>query len=290
MTESSPTDLPAVLNEIVEFKRSEIESSKSTEPISVLESMIADSESPRDFFSALVKPGAKETRVIAEIKRRSPSAGLIRPEYGSLDGQDGFRPEIIAQQYSNAGASAISCLTDEKFFGGHLSFIKRIKAEINLPVIRKDFILDPYQILQARAHGADAVLLIAECLNDAQIAQMLSLSNDLGLGVLIESHSEHNFLRVLPLVKASAHQQVLVGINNRDLAHMVTDLNTTARLAPLTTDRSVLVSESGIKTPQDLIDLRGSGVHIVLVGEHLMRQPHPGNALSALLKPATEVQ
>ena len=281
MSEPSPSDLPAVLNEIVEFKRSEIVSAKASEPSSVLESMIADSEPTRDFFSALVKPNESGTRVIAEIKRRSPSAGLIRPEYE----QDGFKPEAIAQQYSNAGASAISCLTDEKFFGGHLSFIKRIKSQINLPVIRKDFIIDPYQILQARAHGADAVLLIAECLGDSQISQMLDLANDLDLAVLIESHSESNLARVLPLVKASAHQQVLIGVNNRDLTKMATELSNTARLAPLVEDRSALVSESGIKTPKDLADLRASAVHIVLVGEHLMRQQHPGNALSQLLKP-----
>ena len=161
--------------------------------------------------------------------------------------------------------------------------------QVNLPVIRKDFILDPYQILQARAHMAlTRSLLIAECLSDTQISQMLDLANDLDLAVLIESHSARPISSASShSIKASPHQQVLMGVNNRDLSRMVTELSNTARLAPLVEDRSVLVSESGIKTPDDLTDLRAWAVHIVLVGEHLMRQQHPGNALCELLKPIT---
>lgn len=275
----NPNDLPAVLSEIVDFKRSEIADAKVSEPISVLESMIADSDSTRDFFGALVKPGTPGTRVIAEIKRQSPSAGLIRPEYE----QDGFKPELIAQQYSNAGASAISCLTDEKFFGGSLDFIQRIKAAIDLPVIRKDFILDLYQITQARAYGADAVLLIAECLTDTQIAEMLEHTNTLDLAVLLEVHSKANMLRVQPIIRDCAHNRVLLGINNRDLSKMITDLAHTTDLVDLVDDRSILVSESGIKAPADLATLRSHSVHIALIGEHFMRQPHPGDALKAML-------
>ncbi len=274
-----PNDLPAVLGEIVDFKREEIASAKLKEPVEVLEAMIADAEPTRDFFGALVDPNEQHTRIIAEVKRRSPSAGLIRPEYS----HDGFKPELIAQQYSNAGASAISCLTDEKFFGGHLSFINRIKAAVDLPVIRKDFILDLYQITQARAHGSDAVLLIAECLTDAQIAEMLEHANTLDLAVLLEVHSKPNLLRVGPIIKASTHDRVLLGINNRDLTKMVTDLAHTTDLVDLVEDRSILVSESGIKAPADLAKLRSHCVHIALIGEHFMRQPHPGDALKAML-------
>lgn len=280
---SIPDDLPAVLEEIIDFKQTEIADAKDSEPISVLESMIADSDSTRDFFGALVKPNESRTRIIAEVKRQSPSAGLIRPEYGSLEGQDGFKPELIAQQYSNAGASAISCLTDEKFFGGSLDYIHRIKATVDLPVIRKDFILDPYQIHQARAYGSDAVLLIAECLSDIQIAEMLELADALDLSVLLEVHSKANLLRVQPILRASTHNRVLLGINNRDLARMITDLAHTTDLVELVEDRSILVSESGIKTPADLAHLRAHNVHIALIGEHFMRQPHPGEALKAIL-------
>jgi len=276
---SIPNDLPAVLSEIVEFKLGEISSAKRAESVALLESIIADTEPTRDFFGSLVDPNEQHTRVIAEIKRQSPSAGLIRPEYSD----DGFNPEDIAQQYSNAGASAISCLTDEKFFGGHLSFINRIKSAVPLPVIRKDFILDPYQIIQARAHGADAVLLIAECLADTQITEMLELAKSLDLSVLLEVHSKANLLRVEPIIKASIHNRVLLGINNRDLSKMITDLAHTTDLVDLVEDRSILVSESGIKAPADLAKLRSHHVHIALIGEHFMRQPNPGDALKAML-------
>lgn len=276
---SNPNDLPAVLTEIVDFKRDEIARAKIQEPVAVLEEMISKNDPTRDFFVTLVKPDETRTRIIAEVKRRSPSAGLIRPEYE----QDGFKPEIIAEQYSKAGASAISCLTDEKFFGGCLSFIHRIKQNVPLPVIRKDFILDPYQIYQTRAYGADAVLLIAECLSDPQITEMLDLSNTLGLSVLLEVHSRANLLRALSALKSTVHPRVLLGINNRDLSRMITDLAHTTDLVDLVDDRSILVSESGIQTRDDLERLRSHGVHIALIGEHLMRQPSPGKALKAML-------
>jgi indole-3-glycerol phosphate synthase len=280
---SNPNELPAVLAEIVDFKHQEIESAKRTEPLAALEEKIANAEPTRDFFGALVDPTETRTRIIAEVKRQSPSAGLIRPEYGFNNGQDGFRPGFIAQQYSNAGASAISCLTDEKFFGGSLAYINQIKSAVRLPVIRKDFILDPYQITQSRAYGADAVLLIAECLDDAQISEMLELAHTLDLAILLEVHSRSNLLRVEPLIAASTNKRVLLGINNRDLTRMITDLAHTTDLVDLVDDRSILVSESGIRTNADLLHLAEHRVHIALVGEHLMRQSNPGDALAALL-------
>jgi len=284
---SSPLpEMPSTLREIVEHKRVEVEQAKSMTPESELRSMAADAEPARDFFASLTSPapGPEQSRIIAEVKRRSPSAGLIRPEYDS----DGFDPAVIAQKYSKAGASAISCLTDEKFFGGSLSVIQPIKDQTPLPVLRKDFIIDPYQITEARAHNADAVLLIAECLSDQQMRDMLALSNELGLSILLEVHSRQNLLRVLPIVSNSP--RTLLGINNRDLTRMVTDLAHTTDLLKLVPDRSILVSESGIKTHSDLARLRSHGVHIALIGEHLMRQPDPGTALSKMLEPSDHTQ
>jgi indole-3-glycerol phosphate synthase len=270
--------MPATLREIVEHTRAVVEESRSRVPDSELRSRIADLDAPRGFFEALAAP-TKGTRVIAEVKRRSPSAGLIRPEYDS----DGFDPSRIAQQYSKAGASAISCLTDEKFFGGELRFLRIIKESIDLPVLRKDFMIDPYQIIEARAHDADAILLIAECLSDDQIRDMLDLSHELGLSVLLEVHSRENLLRALPILEESHNPRTLLGINNRDLTRMITDLKHTTDLLGLVPDRSILVSESGIRTHDDLAHLRSHGVHIALIGEHLMRHPHPGEALAQML-------
>ena len=270
--------MPATLREIVEHTRDVVAESRSRVPESELRSRIADLEAPLGFFEALTAP-TKGTRVIAEVKRRSPSAGLIRPEYDS----DGFDPSHIAQQYSKAGASAISCLTDEKFFGGDLRFLRIIKESIDLPILRKDFMIDPYQIVEARAHDADAILLIAECLSDDQIRDMLDLSHELRLSVLLEVHSRENLLRALPILKESRNPRTLLGINNRDLTRMITDLKHTTALLELVPDRSILVSESGIRTHEDLVHLQSHNVHIALIGEHLMRQPHPGEALAQML-------
>tara|TARA_E500000318_G_scaffold54309_3_gene50650 strand:- start:10548 stop:11396 length:849 start_codon:yes stop_codon:yes gene_type:complete len=273
-------EMPATLREIVEHTRVVVAESKSRVPESELRSRIANLDAPRGFFEALTAP-TTGTRVIAEVKRRSPSAGLIRPEYDL----DGFDPAFIAQQYSKAGASAISCLTDEKFFGGELRFLRNIKESIDLPILRKDFMIDPYQILEARAHDADAILLIAECLSDDQIREMLALSHDVGLSALLEVHSRENLLRALPILEETHNPRTLLGINNRDLTRMITDLAHTTDLLDLVPDRSILVSESGIRTHDDLVHLQSHGVHIALIGEHLMRQPHPGDALSRMLRP-----
>ena len=240
---------------------------------------MAQAELPRNFFRAVTRRNSNETAVIAEVKRRSPSAGLIRPEYEG----DGFAPESIARGYADAGAAAISCLTDKKFFGGHLSFIHRIKESVGIPVIRKDFIIDPWQLWESRAAGADAVLLIAEALTEAMIVDMLILAQRLGMTVLLEVHSLDNLLRVRPHIGFPHPTYCLLGINNRDLTTMTTDLQHTLRLADLVEDTSVLVSESGIRTGDDLTKLREVGVNIVLVGEHLMRQDDPGAALRTML-------
>lgn len=268
---------PPVLREIVDVKRREVAEAKARVPLKELEALVAQEEPPRNFFRAVTRE-SDHPAVIAEIKRRSPSAGLIRPEY---DGEE-FKPENIAKAYFRNGASAISCLTDENFFGGHLSFIRRVKAAVPLPVLRKDFMIDPYQLWESRAHGADAVLLIAECLTESQIVDMLILAQQLQLTVLLEVHSMENLLRVRPHVGFPHPAYCLLGINNRDLTTMTVDLGHTLRLVDLVDDRSVLVSESGIKTPDDLKRLKDEDVRIVLVGEHLMRQDSPGRALAEL--------
>jgi indole-3-glycerol phosphate synthase len=276
-----PMSVP-VLDEIIAHKRTEVEAAKGATPFAELEAQVAQQEPPRNFFAAVKAPGsAGATRVIAEIKRTSPSAGLIRPEYALPS----FAPEAIAQAYYDAGAAAISCLTDRRFFGGDLSFIQRIKDRVPLPVLRKDFIIDPWQLWESRAAGADAVLLIAECLREAELIDLQILAQQLGLTVLLEVHDMDNLLRVRPHVGFPHAAYFLLGINNRNLATMQVDLAHTLRLADMVEDRSILVSESGIKTQDDVLRLRDAGVRIVLVGEHLMRQADPGAALRDLLGP-----
>lgn len=242
--------------------------------------MVAQEEPPRNFFAAVTRPSnLANVAVIAEVKRKSPSAGLIRPEY---EGHR-FDPAGIARKYEVGGASAISCLTDERFFGGHRDYIRAIKDAVALPVLRKDFIIDPYQLWESRAAGADAVLLIAEALTEAEIVDMLILGQQLQLTTLLEVHSMENLLRVRPHIGFPHPSYMLLGINNRDLTTMRVDLGHTLRLAEMVEDRGVLVSESGVKSHGDLMKLHAAGVRIALVGEHLMRSPDPGEALSRLL-------
>jgi len=272
-----------ILADIIAHKRTELAQAKSRTTFTDLEAAVAQAEPPRNFFAAVTHhPDAFHTAVIAEIKRRSPSAGLIRPEY-EVDGEKGFDPAAIARRYHINGAAAISCLTDKHFFGGGLSFIERVKEAVPLPVLRKDFLVDPWQLWESRAHGADAVLLIAECLTISELLDMLILSQQLGMTTLLETHSMDNLLRVRPHVGFPHPAYHLLGINNRDLATQTVDLNHTLRLMDLVEDPSILVSESGIKTANDLANLRHQGVRIVLVGEHLMRADDPGHALAKLL-------
>jgi indole-3-glycerol phosphate synthase len=282
-TDDSPTAswrATGALAEIVEHKRSEVEAAKVRVPLDVLKERISELGRPRNFFQAVVRhQGATDTAVIAEIKRKSPSAGWIRPEYEA----EGFDPSVIARRYHSAGAAAISCLTDEKFFGGHLSYIHRVRDAVPLPVLRKDFIVDPYQVWESRANGADAILLIAECLSQSEMVDLMILARELQLTTLVEVHSMENLLRVRPHVGFPDRSYGLLGINNRDLSAMKTDIAHTLRLIDLVDDVSILVSESGIRTPEDLKRLRKVGVRIALVGEHLMREEDPGGALKRLL-------
>jgi len=259
------------LKSILRRKRAEVKAAQSAIPIERLREQISELGRPRNFFQAVVDRGKpSRTRVIAEIKRSSPSAGLIRED---------FDPVAIARKYHAAGAAAISCLTDEVDFGGRLEFIHAIRDSIPLPVLRKDFIVDAYQIWESRAAGADAVLLIAEALRESEIIDFQILSVELGMTTLLEVHDADNLCRAIQHVGFPHAGYSLLGINNRNLRTMKTDIHHSFRLAELVEDTRVLVSESGITSGDDLRRLREHGIHIVLVGEHLLRQPDPGMAL-----------
>jgi indole-3-glycerol phosphate synthase len=267
--------MPSILENIVARKRVEVERAKSATPLDMLKERIADMPRPRNFFAAVVSDRRpRQARVIAEIKRRSPSAGAI--------GND-FDPVRIARQYHEAGAAAISCLTDEKDFGGHLGYIQQIREAVPLPVLRKDFIVDQYQVWESRAAGADALLLIADVLEEGQLLDMMILARELNMTSLVEVHEVDRLLKIRHYIGFPHAGYSLLGINNRDLKTMKTDLTHTFRLLEFVKDRKVVVSESGIATGADLARLRRRNVNIVLVGEHLLRQPDPGQALRELL-------
>ncbi len=267
--------MASILDRIVARKRVEVERAKSTTPLKAIQERIAGLDRPRNFFAAVVSQERRgATRVIAEIKQRSPSAGVIGNH---------FDPVGIARKYHEAGAAAISCLTDETDFGGHLGHIKQIRDAVPLPVLRKDFIIDLYQVWESRAAGADAVLLIAEALDEGQILDMMILARELGMTSLVEVHEVDRLLKVRHYIGFPHASYSLLGINNRDLRTMHTDLSHTFRLLEFVENRQVVVSESGISSADDLARLRRRGVNIVLVGEHLLRQPDPGAALRELL-------
>lgn len=275
----------SILDEIVERKRAEVARLRPLRSGADLEREALARSAPRGFVRALTAPLAGvRASVIAEIKRKSPSAGWIRDEYRpGADGSDSFAPEDIARRYHHAGARAISCLTDEHYFGGHLSYIERVRMAVALPVLRKDFLIDPWQVAESRAAGADAVLLIAECLSDAEMSALLEAALAFGMDALLESHDRANLIRCIKLASDAPPGRVLLGINNRDLRTMKVDLGHTLRMAAEVPDASQLVAESGIRTPSDLDRLGVGGVRIALVGESLMAQSDPGAALSALI-------
>jgi len=223
-----------------------------------------DREPSRPFEQALRSDGVA---LIGEIKRRSPSAGWIRPE---------LSPEDVAASYAAAGAAAISVLTDGEFFGGSAGDLEAVRSAVSLPVLRKDFTIASIQVWEARAIGADAVLLIARILEDALLAELLGLALELGMGALVEVHNEQELDRAL------AAGAGVIGVNNRDLATFHTDLEVVLGLAPRVDESRVLVAESGIRGPDDVARMGRAGVNAVLVGETLMRSPDPGAAAAAL--------
>jgi indole-3-glycerol phosphate synthase len=267
---------------MVEHKRTEVERAKGAIPMSELEAAVAQAEPPRNFFSAVIHhPDAVHLSVIAEVARWTPWEGPSRPELAEGAEGLGNTLDTIAAAFHANGAAALSCATDERFFGGHISYIDRLKQASPLPVLRKDFIVDPWQLWESRAAGADAVLLIAEALNESEIVDMLILSQQLQMTALLEVHDTESLLRVRPYVGFPHEGYCLLGISNRDLATGMVDLNHTMRLADLSEKRSNLVSEGGIESRDDLLKLRSVGVRIAMVA--LLHHPDPGAALRKLV-------
>ncbi len=258
--------MPTILDEIVARKKKEVELARERVPSFALEGRMATAPAVRDFFAPLASGG--DVKLIAEFKRKSPSAGEIRP---------GSTVEDVVRGYAAAGASCLSILTDGVGFGGSLVDLESARVAVSLPVLRKEFVVDRYQVLEARAHGADAVLLIAECLDDCRLRSLYRDILDIGMTPLVELHDAENLPRVLDL------GATLVGINNRDLKTMTTDLGHVLRLRERVPDDVVLVAESGIKTRADVERLAAAGIGAMLVGESLLVQPDPGRAAAALL-------
>jgi len=270
-----PGDLPAmtttartenVLDRIVAHKRGEIAAAKSAQPFESLQEQLSQASPVRDFVAAL--RSAPYMGLIAEVKKASPSAGVIKAD---------FDPLAIAKRYEIAGAHCLSVLTDEHFFQGHLDYLRQIRQAVSLPVLRKDFIIDRYQVLEARVAGADAILLIAECLNDCELRDLYFYASELGLECLIEVYDPENLDRVLKL------DPPLVGVNNRDLRSFTVDLGQTVQLAEKIPSTTLLVSESGIKTRADVDRLKAAGCGAILVGETLMRAEDVGAMVRELV-------
>ncbi len=257
-----------VLDEIVEHKRVEVKLAKSRVSAVELSAQVADLPATRGFARAIEQ--AEDMALIAEVKKASPSAGLIRAD---------FDPVALAKTYVQHGATCLSVLTDERFFQGSLDYLKQIRRAVDVPLLRKEFVIDPYQILEARVAGADAILLIAECLSQSLMEELFGKATELGLDTLIELHDEEHLDRVLSIGSK------LVGINNRNLKTMVTDLQQTERLAARIPAEVLLVGESGIRTRTDVDRLKLAGARAILVGESLMKQPDVGAAVEALMKP-----
>ena len=267
-----------IFTRILMHKREEVARAKEQAPLADLRARALAAPPTRGFAQAIRgarapdqprSPG-RPLQVIAEVKKASPSVGVIRED---------FDPVAIALSYEAGGAAAISCLTDERFFQGSLDYLERIRATVDLPLLRKEFMIDPYQVWESRAAGADAILLIAGFVDWTQLGELRQTAREAGLAVLVEIHSADE------LEPALALEPDVLGINNRNLRSekFVTDLANTAAIAPRVPPRQTLISESGIRSREDVALLTGLGVDGILVGEHLMREPDPGAAIAQRL-------
>lgn len=256
-----------ILDRILATKRDEVAAARAVRPLSDLDAAARAAAPVRGLRAALSRPPGEPVRVLAEIKRASPSAGAIRA---------GADPAAIAAEYAEAGAAAISVLTDRDYFDGDLAFLARCRERVALPLLRKDFIIDPYQVAEARAAGADAILLIVAALDARQLAELLAAATQYTLDVLVEVHT------VREAEVAIATGTTLLGVNHRDLKTFQIDMSLTSMIAPLVPAGTVLVAESGIRAAADLTLLGTVGAHAVLVGEQLMRAASPGAALREL--------
>ena len=264
------TNTPDILKKIVSVKREEVAEARRSTPLDELKSRLADMEDiPRGFARALIDSHASGwTTVIAEVKKGSPSKGVIRQDFDPLE---------IARIYEQNGAACISVLTDEKFFLGNLRYLSIIREQVRLPLLRKDFLFDPYQVYEARTSGADAILLIAAMLESSQIKELADLASELHLDVLLEIHNEQE------LATALASECKLIGINNRNLHTFVVDLGTTERLAPLIPSDRLVIAESGINNRADILRLQKGGAHAFLIGEALVKESDMASKLGEFL-------
>ncbi len=253
-----------ILDEIIHWKRGEIASLKRARSEQAMRAEAATAPPPRDFAAALRAPGV---RLIAEIKRASPSKGVLRPDLDAV---------ALAREYEANGAAAISVLTDEHFFQGRLDDLRAVRRNVSIPVLRKDFVLDPYQVYQARAAGADAVLLIVAALDDGDLDALHRLIRQLEMSALVEVHDEAELERALKIAPR------VIGVNNRNLHTFEVDLETTARLRPLVPADVVLVAESGVHTRADVARLAAIGADAMLVGEALVRATDVGQKIRQL--------
>ena len=265
-----------ILDRIVETKRKEVSALRARWALEDLQSAAADAPPARNFYAALTRRPKRMLHVIAEVKKASPSAGVIRED---------FDPPGIARAYESAGASAISVLTDETYFQGRLDFLQAVREAVALPVLRKDFLLDEWQVYESRAAGADAILLIAAILPPARLIDLLILAAELRMTALVEVHGADELLRVRSVIGFPHKAFSLLGINNRDLTTFEVDVGTTVRLAELAGPDVPIVSESGIKTRRDVERLRAAGVCGLLIGETLMRSDDVAAEMEVLLGP-----
>ncbi len=266
--------MPTILDEILAHKRSEVELARAACPLEQLKSLPGYQLPRRSFYGAVTAPRQAGPNLIAEAKGSSPSAGRLRAEYD---------PVALARQYADGGAQALSVLTDERYFGGRLEHIAAIKAAVGLPVLRKDFLVDPYQVYESRAHEADAILVIADAMEVSAALELVALARSLELCVLLEIHTRERLLAVLEGVRERSRAGVLLGINNRDLHAQKVDLATTERLAPLVPLGWPIVAESGIKSRTDVQRMHLAGARALLVGETLLRSGDPVRTMRELL-------
>jgi len=252
--------LANILDKIIADKKTEVELRKSQVSLEQLKEQVRSLPKCRNFYKAVTRANKRGINVIAEVKKASPSAGLIRKD---------FDPVAIALTYKKCGADAISVLTDEKYFQGRLEHIKQINEAVDLPILRKDFIIDPWQVYESRAAGADAILLIADALKPGELMDLMITAAELTLTVLLEVHEADTLLGVRSIIGFPKKGYSVLGINNRNLTTMDVDLNTVSRLAELVDNKNELVAESGIKTRADVEKLKSTGVSAVLIGQVL---------------------